>query len=180
MREQREGAPRIGNAARLFFQPLEPFLVDDRGEHKHPGRIARASLEPLWNWIRRDLLPDDAKVLDRRGQRRAACRRRAEGRANLTVHSRTAPLPRSRRAFDAGRRRRKSPPSHAGADRHARAGEDATTLICTLKGRDALATLAAHLPFASAILANGRLDECQGADRNDASHATATSSCTRC
>jgi hypothetical protein len=26
LREQREGAPRIGNSARLFFKPLEPFL----------------------------------------------------------------------------------------------------------------------------------------------------------
>src|SRR5665213_437791 len=63
VREQREGAPRIGNAARLFFKPLEPFLVDDRGDHKHPGRIARSSLDTLWTWIRRDLLPDEAKIV---------------------------------------------------------------------------------------------------------------------
>src|ERR1700693_2861942 len=63
VREQREGAPRIGNSARLFFKPIEPFLVDDRGDHKHPGRIARCSLELLWTWIRRDLLPADAKIL---------------------------------------------------------------------------------------------------------------------
>ena len=63
VREQREGAPRIGNAARLFFKPLEPFLVDDRGDHNHPGRIARSSLELLWTWIRRDLLPEDSKTV---------------------------------------------------------------------------------------------------------------------
>ena len=63
LREQREGMPRISNAARLVFKPLEPFLVDDRADHNHPGRIARCSLETLWTWIGRDLLPDEAKVL---------------------------------------------------------------------------------------------------------------------
>ena len=40
LREQREGAQRIGSAARLFVAPVEPFLVDDVADHKHPGRIA--------------------------------------------------------------------------------------------------------------------------------------------
>ena len=62
-RDQREGAPRVGHAARLFFKPLEPFMVDDRQDHNHPGRIARASLESLWAWLRRDLLPQDAQAL---------------------------------------------------------------------------------------------------------------------
>src|SRR3990167_9412247 len=60
-REQREGGPRVGHGPRLFFKPLEPFLVDDISEHHHPGRIARASLEPLWGWISRDLLPDETE-----------------------------------------------------------------------------------------------------------------------
>ena len=61
-RDQREGAPRVSHSARLFFRPLEPFLVSDR-DRDHPGRIARASLVPLWTWVRRDLLRQDAKVL---------------------------------------------------------------------------------------------------------------------
>jgi hypothetical protein len=63
VREQREGAPRIGHCARLFFKPFEPFLVDDRADHNHPGRLARSSLDSLWTWLRRDLLPEDAKNL---------------------------------------------------------------------------------------------------------------------
>ena len=42
---------------------MEPFLVDDRADHHHPGRIARASLERLGICIRRDLLPHDARNL---------------------------------------------------------------------------------------------------------------------
>ena len=63
LREQRTSTSRIEDSARLLFKPLEPFLVDDRGDHKHPGRIARSSLSALWNWIRRDLLPHDADAL---------------------------------------------------------------------------------------------------------------------
>src|SRR5262245_58297548 len=53
-RELRDGvsdAERVGEAARRFFKPLEPFLVDDAPNHKHRGRIARRTLEPLWSWV---------------------------------------------------------------------------------------------------------------------------------
>jgi hypothetical protein len=56
-----EQMPRIGNPARLFFRPLEPFLVDELA-HRIQGRIARASLDPIWTWIRRDLAPDEANA----------------------------------------------------------------------------------------------------------------------
>ena len=54
---------RIGNAARLFFAPVEPFLIDDAADHKRAGRISRVSLEPIWGWIGRDLIPAEAKAL---------------------------------------------------------------------------------------------------------------------
>src|SRR5690242_9899869 len=60
-RESREIAPRYGNAARQFFTPLEPFLVEDLTARHHSARIARAALDPLWVWIRRDLLPAEAQ-----------------------------------------------------------------------------------------------------------------------
>jgi hypothetical protein len=61
-RAMRDGAApsRIGNPARLFFRPLEPFLVDDALDHPHPGRIARAALDPIWSWLSRDLMPAEA------------------------------------------------------------------------------------------------------------------------
>jgi hypothetical protein len=54
-------APRPGNPQRLFLAPLEPFLVDDI-ERKHRGRIPRSSLDPIWNWVCRDLAPQEAKA----------------------------------------------------------------------------------------------------------------------
>ena len=55
--------PRIGDAARLFFAPVEPFLIDDAADHKRVGRLARVSLEPIWEWIGRDLMSAEAKAL---------------------------------------------------------------------------------------------------------------------
>src|SRR5262245_43282514 len=61
IRDTSEYAMRMGDPARLFFQPVEPFLVDDAANHNHKGRIARVSLEPIWAWIARDMLPAEAK-----------------------------------------------------------------------------------------------------------------------
>jgi len=63
IRAESQTVPRIGNAARLFFVPLEPFLIDGRADHRRIGRIARASLDPIWAWLGRDLIPAEAKAL---------------------------------------------------------------------------------------------------------------------
>ena len=48
IRAEAQRVPRIGDAARLFFLPFEPFLIDAPADHKRIGRIARVSLEPIW------------------------------------------------------------------------------------------------------------------------------------
>jgi hypothetical protein len=63
IRAESQPVPRIGNAARLFFVPLEPFLIDGPADHRRVGRIARASLDPIWAWLGRDLIPAEAKAL---------------------------------------------------------------------------------------------------------------------
>ena len=63
IRAEARPEPRIGDASRLFFAPVEPFLIDARADHKRIGRIARVSIEPLWSWIGRDLIPAEAKAL---------------------------------------------------------------------------------------------------------------------
>ena len=52
---------RIGNPSRLFFQPIEPFIVDGAPVGRHHGTIARACLNPIWSWICRDLAPIEAR-----------------------------------------------------------------------------------------------------------------------
>src|SRR6516164_7169434 len=52
-------APRSSDLPRLFFSPLDPFVVD--GNHPaRPGRIRRSSLLPVWLWIVRDGAPEQA------------------------------------------------------------------------------------------------------------------------
>jgi hypothetical protein len=51
-----EGADNTPTPSRYFFAPLEPLLVDGAPEHANPGRMARSSLVPIWEWICRDLL----------------------------------------------------------------------------------------------------------------------------
>src|SRR5665213_2607457 len=158
IREQREGAPRIGSAARLFFKPLEQFLIDDGVDHKHPGRLARVALEPLWSWVRRDLLPDETKALTdavndalvvgdaakaeylvRGFQDRAVVAMAAAFAAaddDETISRRLLVQIGTPRAYD-----------------------DGAILLRVLKSRDALATFAAHLPLHIANLAGTRLDQ---------------------
>jgi len=52
---------RTANPSRFFFVPVEQLLVDGSSDHANLGRIARASLTPIWEWISRDLLPTMAR-----------------------------------------------------------------------------------------------------------------------
>ncbi len=55
--------PRSEDAARLFFRPLEPFLVDGNVPIRH-GQIRRASLMPVWQWLVRDGASDPVRDYD--------------------------------------------------------------------------------------------------------------------
>jgi hypothetical protein len=52
---------RTANPSRFFFMPVEQLLVDGSADHSNLGRISRASLTPIWEWINRDLLPTMAR-----------------------------------------------------------------------------------------------------------------------
>ncbi len=160
VREQREGAPRIGNAARLFFKPLEPFLVDDRGDHKHTGRIARSSLELLWTWVRRDLLPEDAKLIADAVSNAllAGDEPKAEHITRAFQDRVVVALEASFESAAADEKIRRRMLAQIATQR---SNEDAATLKCVLKGRDTLATMAAHLPLRIGNLAGAQLDECK-------------------
>lgn len=160
MREQRDGPPRIASSARLFFKPLEPFLVDDRGDHKHPGRIARSSLEALWTWIRRDLLPVDAKILS--DDVANALLANDEAKAKLiTRRFQDRAVTAFDTYFDAAALDEKIHRRLLAQVGTPRSDEDSATLRCVLKGRDKLAELAERLPLRIGNLANEQLDECQ-------------------
>jgi hypothetical protein len=166
-REQRDGAPRIGNSARLFFKPLEPFIVDDRGDHKHPGRIARSSLDALWNWIRRDLLPHDANALAGEVSEAmvAGDQAKSERLARMFQDKVAAAIESNFNGDSEDGRIRRRILQQIGTPR---AGDELAALKAALKGRDVLASLSARLPLQIGNLANAQLDECKALIENAA------------
>jgi hypothetical protein len=158
IREQHEGSPRIGSGARLFFKPLEPFVVDDAAEHKHPGRVARGALEQLWTWIRRDLLPDEAKAFTD-AINDALLVDNAPKVAHLTHAFQDKAAAAMAATFAVANDDEKSRRRMLVQVGTPRAADDAAILMRMLKSRDVLATFAAHLPLHIADLADHRLDQ---------------------
>lgn len=158
VREEREGAPRVSHAARLFFRPLEPFLVVDR-ERDHPGRIARASLETLWTWVRRDLVREDAKVLidEVSDALLAGEEDEAEQKVQAFQDRVAEAITEALNVAAKSERQQRRMLAQIGTPR---AAEEVTALRDVLKGRDALAELSDALPLQIAHLSNGRLDDC--------------------
>jgi hypothetical protein len=56
-----EVRPRSGDLARLFFRPIEPFLVEANAPVR-PGQVRRGSLLPVWQWLGREGAPDQMKL----------------------------------------------------------------------------------------------------------------------
>jgi hypothetical protein len=160
MREQRDETARLDESAQLLFKPLELFLVDDRGDHKRLGRVARTSLEALWSWVQRDLLPDDAESLaaDVSEAMLAGDRAKTERLTRVFQDRVAAAIEASFSiAAEDGKVRRRIL-QQIGTPR---AGDELAALKCALKGRDVLASLSARLPLQIGNLSSDQLDECK-------------------
>jgi hypothetical protein len=160
VREQHEKTPRASDTARLFFRPLEPYLVDDAGANHHPGRIARSSLESIWNWIGRDLLPEEVKTLDREVVE--ALGAGEETRAMELVYEfqdRVAAAVEAR--IIAGRSDEKTQRRLLAQIGTPNAQGDSAILHGVLKGRVHLAALAEQLPLQIGDLKAQWLDNCK-------------------
>jgi len=145
IRIEAQRVPRIGDAARLFFMPFEPFLIDAPADHKRVGRIARLSLEPIWGWIGRDLMPAEAKALTEDINRA------------LLADDKTKADQLVRALHDRAILRMRETLATVGTDEKAqrrlaiqvgtpRATDDVATLLHVLEVRDVLADLAKRLP----------------------------------
>jgi hypothetical protein len=167
-RESRQTAPRHGNAARLFYKPLEPFMVDDAAERRHPGRISRSVLDSMWSWIRRDLLPDEAeKFTNAIGELLILNdTTRAEFLAREFQDRVAAALAPALTGNNDLERRRLL--SQIGTPRPQ---DDALNLMRVLELRDPLAMFADHLPGYITNLSDRRLAETQGLIAAAADHS---------
>src|SRR5580704_10461890 len=164
--------PRIGPVARLFFRPLEPFLIGDQLVPKQPARIARTSLPALWEWICRDVAPEAADRLSE------AVTRELLGDADATCESLIRPFQdrvvarlgamlEEIKIDDKARRRM------TGQIGTPAALDEARDLHTILAGRDALAAMASRLPGHIPNLADGSLDQVRSIARSGAASAQA-------
>jgi hypothetical protein len=152
---------RANAPSRMFFTPLDPFLVDDSLDHVHRGRLSRAALEPIWQWICRDLMPGPAAAYSEQ-----------IGRLLLTNDKPTSE--RLARAFQDqvaekireilaasqdDLRTRQKLAAQIGTPR---AVDDLREVLGILRARDALALFASRLPPQIKNLADEQLDSVKG------------------
>ena len=149
-------AARVAHPQRLFFNPLTPFLIDDAHGRKYLGRVSRACLDPVWQWLCRDLVPaeaksyaDSAQLLLAAGEQDAA-EQLTRGFQDFVVERLRDPLAAAR--DDERAERRLS--AQIGMRR---ASEDLREMDAILRSRDALALIGQRLPPAIASLADEQL-----------------------
>jgi hypothetical protein len=145
LRDSQSTSQRIGDEARLFFHPLQPFLVDDSADHKHCGRIARSALEPIWLWLSNTVMPQETKIYSERVD--AALRANDTDKAQRLARAfQDAALQRMEEALAAGEnddRARRRISAQLGAPW---AYEGLKIVMGVLKARDGLAALGEQLP----------------------------------
>jgi hypothetical protein len=149
--------PRIGHPARLFFTPLEPFLVDDRPDRKHNGRIARSSLDPIWDYISRDLMPAEVKAYSEQASQLllAGDSKKAEQLARALQDRTVARLQETLGTIQADDKARRRLAVRIGTPQ---ALDEIADVYGVLKVRDALTVIGSRLPSLIRNLADEQLD----------------------
>ncbi|MEJ0076032.1 MAG: hypothetical protein WDO17_11395 [Alphaproteobacteria bacterium] len=156
---RREGRklPRIGNPQRLFFAAVEPFLVSDIPERKHLGRIARASLDPIWKWICRDLMLREARTYSDQVQLLLAANER-NGAEQVARAFQDLVEQRLRECLASIKRDEKDLKRVAGQIGTPHAIDEVRELAAILRARDALGVIGSRLPAAISNLAGEQLE----------------------
>jgi hypothetical protein len=157
IRAESQPVPRIGDAARLFFAPFDPFLIDAAADHKRLGRIARVSLEPIWTWISRDLIPAEAKALGEDiGRALMANDQTKADQLVRALHERAIARIKDTLASTGGdEKTRRRLGVQVGTPR---AAEDLGAIIAILTLRDMLADLGRRLPAHIRVLEREQID----------------------
>jgi hypothetical protein len=168
-RDSAADAPRIGEAARMFFRPFEPFIVNDKPDHSHRGRIARASLETIWGFISRDLMPAEAKALGDEINRAVGAGDVGKGEL-LARALQDRALERLREVLGGAKSDDKARRRLAGQVGTPRGLDDLNALLAILQARDPLATMGQRLPGHISNLGGDQLLNCKSLLDSYAAH----------
>jgi len=147
-------APRARRPQRLFCEPLTPFLINQSG--RYPGHVSRSSLDPIWQWLCRDVVPQEAKSYVDEVERllaaddRAAAEQAARAFQDLVVE-RLREMQVTTTIDDPTTRR-------IAAQAGLRDGEDLREIYTILRSRDALAVVASRLPPVIGSFTDHQLD----------------------
>jgi hypothetical protein len=150
--------PRVGSVARLFFRPLEPFLIEDQPVQKQPARIARAAMQPIWDWLCRDVMPETGPRFSE-AITRALLEDGAATCDHLIRPFQDQAVVRIRAMLEETNTDDKARRRMVGQIGTSAALEDARDLLAILAGRDALAAMASRLPGHIANLADTQLEQ---------------------
>ena len=139
----------------LLFAPLTPFVIDDNPARKHPGRIAWRSLERIWQWIARDLAPQqtsmfvhEVSTLAGRPADIEAAARRFQDRIGRMVQD----------ALACTRNDHKAERQLAGQIGTPRGVDEAREIAAILEARDSLSALDKRWPSSISNLSDHQLD----------------------
>jgi hypothetical protein len=149
--------PRIGNPQRLFFQPLQPFLMDGQADRRQRGRIARASLDPIWQWLARDLVPVETKAYADHLSRHLLAGE-AQQADQLAKAFQDRVVQRIQETIGAASHDDKALRRLAAQVGVPHAIEELREIVSVLKVRDAIAVIASRLPVQIKNLADETLD----------------------
>jgi hypothetical protein len=153
----RERAPRVDNPARLFFRPLEPFLIDAGPARRTLSRLPRTVIEHMWTWIARDLVPAEAqRYIDGMSRVLASGGDPSEDALTFAFHDRV--IGAMNAALAAAAADDKARRQLAGQIGTTSALDDLRDVLTILTARDALELIKARLPGHIRNLAGGPLE----------------------
>jgi hypothetical protein len=160
-RQEGRKLPRVGNPQRLFFAAVEPFLVSDIAERKHLGRIPRASLDPLWKWICRDLMMREARTYSDQVQLLLAANEK-NGADQVARAFQDMVEQRLRECLASVKSDDKASKRIAGQIGTPHAIDEVRELAAILRARDALGVIGSRLPASISNLAGEQLENVKG------------------
>lgn len=149
--------PRAGHAQRLFCAPLTPFLIDQT-ERRYLGRVARASLDPIWRWLCRDVVPAEAKTFSDEVSLLLTASGPSEAAEHVARTFQDVVIARLRETLMAAKTDEKIARRLSGQIGLREGVEELREVYVILRSRDALALIASRLPPVIGNLADSQLD----------------------